>query len=344
MPRLSPDTVNTIPAHLQWANYDRTKPAKVVHLGVGAFHRAHQADYFDRLNSCTDDPWLIIGASIRSPRAAAQLNPQDGLFLHVARGAGGESYRINGAITSVINAFETPTLLAQTIASPNVQLVTLTITEKGYCLDAQQSHLNISDPDVRADCENLAQPKTAIGHLVAGLAKRQQIGSGAVTVLSCDNLSHNGDCTRRAVLAMANAHSDALRNWIARHVRFPNAMVDRIAPALSEEDYRHAHKILQLDDQGLAVTEQFSQWVIEDNFAGPKPPLEDVGATWVTEVGVWEQRKLRLLNAAHSTLAYIAGGAGEVFVHSAMKHHRYEDLLNALWSEIAPTIDTTEGV
>lgn len=331
-----------MPARIERGNYARSARPRVVHLGVGAFHRAHQADYFDRLNSRIDDPWLIIGASLRSSRAVEQLNPQEGLFLHIAQGAGGDCYRVNSAITSVINAFEAPELLADAIASPDVQLVTLTITEKGYCLDSQQNNLNISDPDVSADCDSLDQPKTAIGHLVAGLAKRQRNGSGAITVLSCDNLSHNGDCTRRAVLAMANAHSVTLHHWVETQVSFPNAMVDRIAPALSEEDYLNARKLLQLDDQGLAVTEQFSQWVIEDNFAGKRPPLEKVGVIWVTAVDSWEKRKLRLLNAAHSTLAYVASEMGEVFVHSAIAKQSFQDLLQALWSEMTPTMDSTE--
>ena len=146
-----------------------------------------------------------------------------------------------------------PALLAQAIASPNVKLVTLTITEKGYCLDAQQSNLNVSDPDVSADCENLEQPKTAIGYLVAGLAKRQQAGSGGITILSCDNLSHNGDCTRRAVLAMANAHSTALGNWIATHVSFPNAMVYMASHKLKARRKSHGEAV-----EGLAFTDSKS--------------------------------------------------------------------------------------
>ena len=182
--RLTTHSLELVPATIARGQYDRSTQPKIVHLGVGAFHRAHQADYFDRLNTIIDCPWLIVGASLRSPRAAEQLTPQAGLFLHIARGAGGETARINGAITSVINAFETPSLLADAIAREGTQLVTLTITEKGYCLDSKQTNLNMDDPDVRADCENLDQPKTAIGHLVAGLAERQKRRSGAITILS----------------------------------------------------------------------------------------------------------------------------------------------------------------
>ena len=339
MTRLNYQTLESVPETIARGHYERSSYPKVVHLGVGAFHRAHQADYFDRLNCQIDKPWLITGASLRSPRAAEQLNPQDGLFLHIARGANTATTRINRAVTSVINAFGAPKLLTEAIAQPEVQLVTLTITEKGYCLDSSQTQLNMSDPDVRADCKHLDQPRTAIGHLVAGLSMRYKAGGNPITVLSCDNLSHNGSCTQRAVLAMAQIHDEGLFNWIQTHVSFPNAMVDRIAPALTKKDYQEAQNLLGVADQGLAVTEQFSQWVIEDNFAGERPPLEKVGVTWVSEVGAWEKRKLRLLNAAHSALAYVAGGANEIFVHTAINQPCYRDLLEALWSEVTTTIE-----
>jgi len=337
--RLNNQSAQSIDARVDQADYDRSQPPKVIHLGVGAFHRAHQADYFDRLNSQLDSPWLIIGASLRNPRAAEQLNPQNGLFLHVARAAKGETTRINRAITRVINAYEVPSELASAIASPDVQLITLTITEKGYCLDSLQQALDTGDDDVIADCQDLSEPRTAIGHLIAGLKARHGAGAGPVTILSCDNLSHNGDCTKRAVLAIAEHHSTDLRRWIEENVTFPNAVVDRIAPAVTDEDYLHAQAILGLSDRGLAITEQFSQWVIEDNFAAARPPLERVGVTWVNQASAWEKRKLRLLNAAHSALAYIAGGAGELFVHSAIVKSEYRELVAALWSEVALTLD-----
>lgn len=328
-------------------DYPRTDAPKVVHLGVGAFHRAHQAAYFDTLNNKsntqTKEPWLIHGASLRSPTAASQLNPQDGLYLHVTQDAYGSSTTLVRSIVGVINAFESPKSLIDMIAAQTTQLITLTITEKGYCLNAETGELDRSLEDVKHDCQSLDRPQTAIGYLVSGLAARRSRGNDPVTILSCDNLPHNGQLTRRAVLALANIHNTDLAQWIVDYVSFPSSMVDRIAPAISGQDRESVEQSVGLEDQGLSITEQFSQWVIEDNFAGEKPALDSVGVEFVPSVDDWENRKLRLLNAAHSGLAYLGGLADLNYVHEAINDQALVAFINGLWEEAGETLATDPG-
>ena len=313
----------------------------MVHLGVGAFHRAHQAWYFERLNRLQpNSPWLIRGASLRSETAARQLNPQDGLYFHVARSAEGSNISLVRSLVGVVNAFENPAVLATAIASANTELVTLTITEKGYCLNASNRRLNLDDPAVKTDLKNLDHPRTAIGFLVAGLQQRKRSHGKPLTVLSCDNLSHNGDLSRQAVMAMAAAHDTALANWIADNVSFPNSMVDRIAPAVTQEDREQIQQLSGVEDDGVAVTEQFSQWVVEDNFRGEKPALDLAGVIWVDDVAAWELRKLRLLNAAHTALACLGSWLDFKFVHEANADPRLAAFIATLWQECASTLSS----
>ena len=335
---------NKLPSNIEFTNYARHSDAKVIHLGVGAFHRAHQAAYFDQLNEIIpSSPWMIMGASLRSKTAAQQLNPQDGLFLHLALGNDKTVARIIRSLCGVINAFENPNQLVRAIAAPSTQLITLSITEKGYCIDPATGELDLEDPGVIHDCANIDNPQTAIGHLVAGLARRFQLGCNAITVLSCDNLSDNGALTRKAVVSLAGYHSADLADWIDTRVSFPSSMVDRIAPAVTDEDYAVGRNLLQADDLGLSVTEEFTQWVIEDDFVGERPPLERVGATFVKSVRSWEERKLRLLNAAHSAMAYMGGLAGIEYVHQAVKDPQVRKMIYALWRESLQTIEDDDN-
>ncbi|EAQ96049.1 mannitol dehydrogenase family protein [Congregibacter litoralis] len=343
MYRLNKDKLQRLPRALQPETYDRTPKPKVVHLGVGAFHRAHQAWYFDRLNHLEPEyPWLIEGASLRSKSAGEQLNPQDGLYVHVARSAAGSDVTVVQSLTQVVNAFEEPEALTSAIARPDTQLVTLTITEKGYCQNGGNDDLDLHREDVKRDLVSLEHPCTAIGSLLAGLRRRYREKGQPLTILSCDNLSHNGDVTRRAVLAMAEHHEAGLTEWIGDNVSFPNSMVDRIAPAVTAADRDETQKLTGLEDHGLAITEQFSQWVIENNFKGQRPALERVGVTWVDNVDAWELRKLRLLNAAHTALACLGSWLDIRFVHEAISDPRLESLVDQMWRETATTLPDTE--
>jgi len=331
----------------QTSDYSRDLPCRVVHIGVGAFHRAHQALYFDQMNeilaSTGEDPWMIQGVSLRTDTALHQLNPQDGLFLHVARGHQGSSERIVRSIKSVIHAGRDPEALIELIAAADTQLVTLTITEKGYGLEVGSNELNTLDAAVSADLDSLLEPQTAIGFLAAGLRRRRAMEHGPLTILSCDNLSNNGRQCRHAVLSLARHHDPALAAWIEEAVSFPCSMVDRIAPAVTTEDLTWVESHLSVQDQAVAITERFSQWVIEDNFKGEKPPLDRVGVEYSKDVTEWEHRKLRLLNAAHSAMAYMGGLLEFEYVHEAVDDAVIASLVRDIWQEARTTLDDADS-
>lgn len=323
--------------------YNRNQACGVVHLGTGAFHRAHQAAYFDALLAAGETGWMIQGASLRSPRVAGQMNPQDGLYTMIVRDGGQDRLAVLGAIKSVLVAPDVPCALVVMLADPAVSLVTLTITEKGYCIDPASGTLRTDDPAVQADLKSLSAPKTAPGFLVAGLRARRAAGLAPFTVLSCDNLPHNGVLTREAVLAIARAHDPGLADWIADEGAFPSSMVDRIVPATQDADIDALDVRSGYRDEAMVKTEPFTQWVVEDWFAGRRPPLEKVGVQFTGNVAGWEQAKLRLLNGAHSALAYLGALAGHPFVHVAMAAPGYWELVNALWDEAQETLDPLEG-
>lgn len=323
--------------------YDRSQPCGIVHLGTGAFHRAHQAAYFHALMSAGETGWMIQGASLRSPRVAEQLNPQDGLFTMLVRDGQNDREQVTGSVKSVLVAPENPAALVAALADPAVNLVTLTITEKGYCIDPASGALRTDDPGVQADLADLSAPRTAPGFIVAGLRARRDAGLMPFTVLSCDNLPHNGARTREAVLAMARAIDPGLADWIADKGAFPSSMVDRIVPATLAEDIDALKASAGYRDEAMVKTEPFTQWVVEDWFAGPRPPLERVGVQFTKDVAGWENAKLRLLNGAHSALAYLGALAGHPFVHVAMAAPGYRELVHAIWEEAGETLDPLEG-
>ena len=235
--RLSNATLAGLPTEVERPGYGRAAvKTGVVHLGIGAFHRAHQAVVFDDALRRGDLRWGILGVSLRSPGVRDQLNPQDGLYSVVVRDGVKDQTRIIGAVQKVLVAPEGPAAVVAAMASPDVHIVSLTVTEKGYRLDPASGGLLTGDADVAADLADLAKPRTAPGFLVAALAERRKAGLAPFTVVSCDNLPHNGARVRSAVLAMAEAHDPALAAWIATEGAFPQTMVDRIVPATTPED------------------------------------------------------------------------------------------------------------
>ena len=341
--RLSAAALADLPADWARPAYDRGQPCGVVHLGTGAFHRAHQACFFDALLAGGHEGWMIRGASLRSPMVAQQMNPQDGLFTVLVRDGGEERAQVVGSVRDVLVAPDDPSALVRALADPAVALVTLTVTEKGYCLDPATGALRADDPAVAADIANLAAPQTAPGFLVAGLAARRAAGTAPFTVLSCDNLPENGQRTRAAVIALAEAVDPALAAWIAAEVAFPSSMVDRIVPATTPDDLDNFESATGWRDEALVKTEPFTQWVVEDWFCNRRPPLDDVGVQFTRDVAGWEKAKLRLLNGAHSAIAYLGGLAGHAYVHQAMAAPGFSALIEALWDEAEATLDPVDG-
>ena len=317
--------------------YDRNLVAKgVVHLGIGAFHRAHQAVIFDRALASGDLRWGIVGVSLRSADVRDQLMPQDGLYTLLVRQGDKVDARTIGAVLDVLVAPENPAAVVAALADPAVHLVTLTITEKGYKLSRGQ--LRTDDPDVKADCADLSAPRTAPGLLVAAFAARRRIGLPPFTVMSCDNLPHNGALLRSAVLAIAAVHDNALRDWIAAEAAFPTTMVDRIVPATTPADIARLADSIGLEDRAMVKTEPFLQWVVEDSFCSQRPDFDALGVQLTNSVTPWEDAKLRLLNGAHSAIAYMGGLAGVPFVHDFVGLTEGRAFVEAIWDESAETL------
>jgi fructuronate reductase len=343
--RLSDSTLSQLPAAIARPDYDRSKvqPA-IVHLGTGAFHRAHEAMYTDAVLRSGDLTWGITGASLNSDAVKRALAPQDGLYALTEHHAGGESTRVIGALTQLLGgAADAPALLDR-MSAPATRIVSITVTEKGYYLDPATGELQLQAPPIVADLAAPDLPRTILGLIVQSLARRRRAGLKPFTVLSCDNLPHNGQRARAAVCAFARELDADLAAWIAGEVAFPCTMVDRITPATTDADRAHAQQILGLEDAWPVVTEQFTQWVIEDHFTLGRPDWTVGGAVFSNEIEAWENMKLRCLNGAHSTLAYLGQLTGRETVAEAMQMPLITGILDALWLEVREVLKATAGV
>jgi fructuronate reductase len=337
--RLDTAALPLLPADIARPSYDREAvKTGVVHLGIGAFHRAHQAAVFDAALAGGDLRWGITGVSLRSAGVRDQMIPQDGLYSLVVRDGAREDVRIIGAVGDVLVAPEDPEAVVSALADPHVHIVTLTVTEKGYKLDPATGRLIADDPDVAADLASLDAPRTAPGFLVAGLARRRAAGLPPFTAISCDNLPHNGARLRQAVLTMARAHDAALADWVDAEGAFPQTMVDRIVPATTPEDVAALADRLGVEDRAMVKTEPFTQWVIEDAFAGPRPDCAALGVQLTQDVAPWEEAKLRLLNGSHSGLSYLGALAGIDFVHEVVASEDGRRFVQTLWDEAEATL------
>ena len=311
----------------------------IVHLGLGAFQRAHQAVYTEDALELDFGPFGICGVSLRSAAVRDRLAPQDGLYTVVTRSAEGEQLRVIGCLKEILVGPEDPAAVVRRIADPEIAVVSLTVTEKGYCHDPATGTLDAGHPDIRHDLEQPERPQSAIGALVGGLDMRRRRGGSPPTVLCCDNLPHNGRTLRGVALAFAALRDDGLARWLEAEVAFPCTMVDRIVPATTDADLGAVATRLGLEDAAPVVTEPFSQWVVEDRFTGPRPGWERVGAELVADVGPYEEMKLRLLNGSHSALAYLGFLAGFEHVFEVMRAPEFVEFVRRMMAlEVAPTV------
>jgi fructuronate reductase len=309
MPRLSRATCKTLgydPAQLETG---------IVHLGIGAFHRAHMADYTDAVLCKGDRRWGILGASLRSPETRDALRPQDWLYTLAESDETGERCRVIGAVKGILVAPEDPRALVAAMAQPAVKIVSLTVTEKGYCHDPATGELNEAHPDIVHDLANLATPVSAPGFLVAALRERKLRGLPPFTVLCCDNLPSNGQTVRKVVARLAALVDPALGAYVAEQVAFPATMVDRIVPATTDADRARIAAATGLEDAWPVVTEIYNNWVVEDRFSQGRP---DWSATFVSDIVPFELMKLRLLNGAHSSMSYLGYLAGHETIADCM--------------------------
>jgi len=343
--RLAAATLDALPPAVARPAYDRAGVTPgVIHLGIGAFHRAHQAVYLDDILARGETDWGIVAASLRSADTRDALAPQDGLYTIAVRSAAGESLRVIGAVGEVLVAPEDPERLIALLADPQIRIVTLTVTEKGYCHNPATGTLDENHPDILHDLKDLFQPKSAIGYLVAALAGRFSAGTPPFTIVSCDNLPSNGKTLKRVLDRFAALVSPELGAWVADEVSCPCSMVDRIVPATTEEDRARVAAALGAEDAWPVMTEPFSQWVLEDRFPNGRPDFGAVGVQLVEDVEPFEHMKLRLLNGAHSTIAYLGYLAGYPTVSETIADRNFARLVRALMDEeVTPTLAMPEG-
>ena len=337
--RLCEANLIRLPSDVRKPSYDRAAlKAGVVHIGPGAFHRAHQAPIFENLIQLGDMRWGVVGASLRSPAAQEALVPQDGLYTLLVEEDERRMASIIGSLLDVILAPKDPHRLIDAIASPTTHIVTITVTEKGYKLDPSSGDLIVDDPEISAELRSLDAPATMPGYLTAGLRLRRDRGLAPITIASCDNLIGNGEKLSRAVVQIASAHDQRLADWIGQHCAFPNSMVDRMVPAMSEHDITVSTARLGVLDLATVRTEPFSQWVIEQRLTGTATQLERAGVEVVSDLAPWERAKLRLLNGAHSAMAYLGGLAGIERVDGFVREPWGRSYVSMLWDEIETSL------
>lgn len=322
--------------------YDRSKLVpRIVHLGFGAFHRAHQAVYADILASEHGSDWGYTEVNlIGGEQQIADLNHQDNLYTVAEMSANAWTARVVGVVKEALHAQVDglETVLAK-MCEPQVAIVSLTITEKGYCHSPATGELMLDHPLIVADLQNPHQPKSAPGVVVEALARRKSAGLPAFSVMSCDNMPENGHVMRNVVCAYARAVDAGLADWIESHVTFPSTMVDRIVPAVTPETLDKIEQLTGVRDPAGVACEPFRQWVIEDNFVAGRPAWEKAGAELVSDVIPFEEMKLRMLNGSHSFLAYLGYLAGYQHINDCMGDDNYRRAAHDLMlKEQAPTL------
>ena len=338
---------STLPENVQLPHYDRKAlRSRIVHFGFGAFHRAHQALLTDRVLNAVGGDWGICEISLFSgDQLMSQLRAQDHLFTVLEKSGDGNQPIVIGAVHECLNAkLDSLAAIIEKFCEPQVAIVSLTITEKGYCIDPATGQLDVNQPRIAHDLDHPQEPHSAPGILVEALHRRRERGLPAFTVLSCDNIPDNGHVVKNAVLGMAKQRDPALAEWIATHVTFPGTMVDRIVPAATDASLAEiTDELGGVNDPCAISCEPFIQWVIEDNFVAGRPAWEIAGAQLVDDVLPWEEMKLRMLNGSHSFLAYLGYLAGYQHISDCMQDADYRLAAQRLMmTEQAPTLKITD--
>ena len=342
--RLSNASIGRLPGHIRRPSYDCARVTSgIVHLGIGAFHRAHQAVVIDDLLASGATDWGIIGASLRSADTYDALAPQDCLYTVAVRSGAGTEHRIIGSVLQTEVAKNNPAQLIARMADPATRIVSLTITEKGYCHTPQTGELDSSHPDIVHDLAHPDAPRSAPGFIVAALARRRAANTAPFTVLSCDNLSANGHTVKRILTQFASLRSPELGKWIAEHAACPSTMVDRIVPETTDADRAAVAAELGMTDAWPVITEPFTQWIVEDTFSAGRPDFARAGVQLVADVTPFEHMKLRLLNASHSALAYLGYLAGYETIAETMTDDRFAAFARGVMADAAVTLSMPEG-
>ncbi len=343
LPRLCEATLSRIGPGVARPDYDRQSTSVgVVHFGPGAFHRVHQAWFFERMLA-RDPRWAICAVSLRSESLQEALAPQDGLYTLAIRDES-VAFQVIGALREILVAPRQQEAVLRRLRDARTRLVTITVTEKGYCLGAD-GEIDLSHPDIRHDLETPHTPLSLPGYLVEGLRLRREAGLPPLTVISCDNLDDNGARLRRAVVRLAETRDYDLARWIESEIAFPRTMVDSITPATTDALREEVAAALGLQDRWPVQREAFLQWVIEERFSSQVPDWEQAGVTLTDDVSGYDRAKLRLLNGAHSTLAYVGLLAGFATVAQAMSEPALAVFVRTMMLEdILPTLRPPRGL
>lgn len=342
--RLSNSTFASLPADIARPSYDRTAVLPgMVHLGLGAFHRAHQATFVDDCMKSGETEWGIVGASLRSADTRNALAPQDGLYTLSIVDGDGERLRVIGSLLETLVAPDDPGVLLDVMSAPHIRIVTLTVTEKAY-LRASTGDLDLNHPDIVWDLANPSKPRTIHGFLAEAIARRRAARSAPFTILSCDNLPANGATLKRLLVTFAKARDAELGTFVQREIACPSSMVDRIVPATTDEDRARIAERLGVDDAWPVTTEPFLQWVVEDYFPAGRPQWERFGVQMVRDVAPFEEMKLRLLNGSHSSIAYLGLLLGKPTVSDAFSDPLIRRFVAGLWEEAIPSLPADAGL
>jgi mannitol 2-dehydrogenase len=343
-------TLPAVAAAMPVPNYDRGQVrVGIAHIGVGGFHRAHQAMYVDRLmNKGEALEWGICGIGVmpHDRKMKEVLDAQDGLYTLVVKHLDGTlEPRVIGSIVEYRFAPDDPEAVIEMMASPAMRIVSLTVTEGGYNIHPVTGEFDASDPNIVHDLEPGATPVTTFGLVTEALVRRRERGLPAFTLMSCDNIQGNGDVARRTFTAFARLRDPGLGDWVEREVAFPNSMVDRITPVTADSDRAVLAERFGVEDAWPVVCEPFTQWVLEDHFSAGRPPLEDAGVQLVTDVEPYELMKLRLLNASHQALCYLGYLSGYRYAHEVCQDPVFVSfLLGYMDREATPTLSPVPGV
>jgi mannitol-1-phosphate/altronate dehydrogenase len=346
---LKESTIGTLAAGIEVPSYPRQDLRQaIVHIGVGGFHRAHQAVYLDDLaQRRITTAWGESGVGLlpQDRRMADALIPQQCLYTVVERSAHADKARVVGSMTRYLFAPENQERVLSLLAGGETRLVTLTVTEGGYNFNQVTGDFEAQNPAIQHDLRNPSSPTTVFGYLCEALDRRRKAGTAPFTVQSCDNLQGNGAMARRTILAYASLRDEPLSAWIAAHVAFPNSMVDRITPQTTDRDRALVAATFGIADAWPVVTEPFKQWIVEDSFCNGRPPLEEAGVQFVADVHPYEMMKIRLLNASHQAMAYLGYLCGYRFVHEIMGDPLFREYIERLMNvEVTPLLPPVPGV
>jgi len=344
--RLDASTLDSLPPGIARPGYAIEQIGiGIVHLGIGAFHRAHQAIYTDDALAQRGGAWGICGVSLRSPGARDRMTPQDGLYTSIEKSPEGTRRRVVGSVREVLFQQEQRDDVWRRLTARETRILTLTVTEKGYCHEPATGRLDAQHPDIVHDLQSLATPRSVPGLLVAALAERRRTHGTPLSIVCCDNLTQNGGLVLSVVTSFANLVDPSLAEWIGREIAFPSTMVDRIVPATTDRDIADNDAALGVRDEAPVVHEPFIQWVIEDRFAGERPAWEVGGALFVGEVDAYEAMKLRLLNASHSAFAYLGYLAGYEYVYDVAAQPDFVAYMRRFTAnEVTPTLVPPHGI